>query len=141
MSFDFVKIAHEIAQKAHAGQVDKAGIDYIKHPETVASFVHSDVERATAYLHDILEDTALTEKDLFQAGIPEEVVEAVELLTHDKNQDYFAYLEKVKSNPIAKAVKLADLRHNSDLSRLTNISEKDRQRLEKYKKAIRYLKK
>lgn len=140
MSFDFVQIAHEIAQKAHAGQVDKAGIDYIKHPEKVASFVHSDYEKATAYLHDTLEDTEVTAAELIQAGIPEEVVEVVELLIHDKNQDYFAYLEKVKGNPIARAVKLADLRHNSDLSRLTNISEKDRQRLEKYKKAISYLK-
>ncbi|PGA49505.1 GTP pyrophosphokinase, partial [Bacillus thuringiensis] len=72
----YIKIAHEIAKKAHAGQVDKAGIDYIKHPEAVASFVNTAEEKATAYLHDVLEDTEITTVDLLNAGILHNVVEA-----------------------------------------------------------------
>jgi (p)ppGpp synthase/HD superfamily hydrolase len=139
MSHDYVEIAHEIAKKAHAGQFDKAGIDYIKHPETVASFVETQEQKAAAFLHDTLEDTEVTADDLRAAGIPDEVIEAVELLTHNKKQDYFEYLARVKENPIAKAVKFADLKHNSDLSRLKDITEADKQRLIKYSKAIEYL--
>lgn len=73
------------------------------------------------------------------AGLPETVVSAVQVLTKKKGQDYQLYLEFVKSNPIARRVKLADLKHNSDLSRLATITEKDLERLEKYKKAIDYL--
>lgn len=136
---DFVQLAYEIAKKAHYGQVDKAGVDYVKHPETVASFVETPEQKATAFLHDTIEDTNVTSKDLYNAGIPEKVIEAVELLTHDKNQNYFEYLAKVKENPIARVVKLADLKHNSDLTRLKNITDTDLKRLDKYKKAIEYL--
>lgn len=139
MSNDFVQIAYEIAKKAHAGQVDKAGVDYIQHPQTVASFVKTPEEKAAAYLHDTLEDTDVTAEHLVNAKIPLNVVEAVQLLTHDKSQDYFEYLEKVKQNPISKAVKLADLKHNSDVSRLETVTLKDEKRLEKYKSAIEYL--
>jgi (p)ppGpp synthase/HD superfamily hydrolase len=140
MSRDYVNVAHELARKAHVGQVDKAGVDYIRHPETVADFVSSDEEKAAAYLHDTIEDTDVTVETLREAGIPEKVVEAVKVLTHDKSQDYFKYLKLIKANPIARTVKLADLKHNSDLSRLKNITDKDRQRLSKYNKAIQYLK-
>lgn len=139
MSLNFVCLAHEIAAEAHKGQIDKAGVAYIKHPEAVASFVNSDEEKATAYLHDTLEDTSVTVNDLREAGIPDDVVEAVKVLTHDKSQDYFKYLEKVKSNTIARAVKLADLKHNSDLSRLKIVTDTDRERLNKYTKAIEFL--
>ncbi|OPD59749.1 hypothetical protein BK720_01520 [Bacillus thuringiensis serovar brasilensis] len=74
---DDIKIAHGIAKKAHAGQVDKAGMDYIKQPEAVASFVNTTEEKATAYLHDVLEDTEITAADLFSAGMPHNVVETV----------------------------------------------------------------
>ncbi|MEQ6354023.1 HD domain-containing protein [Lysinibacillus sp. M3] len=136
---DYVEIAHEIARKAHAGQVDKAGVDYIKHPETVASFVKSAEEKATAYLHDVLEDTKITANDLKNAGIPDNVIEAVQVLTKDRNTPYFDYLRQVKASPIARLVKLADLKHNSDRSRLLSITDKDLERLEKYKKATEFL--
>ncbi|MBJ8085171.1 HD domain-containing protein, partial [Bacillus cereus group sp. N14] len=87
-----MEIAHEIAKTAHAGQVDKAGIDYIKHPETVASFVDTAEEKATAYLHDVLEDSEITAVDLLNAGIPHNVVEAVQVLTKEKYTPYFQYL-------------------------------------------------
>ena len=131
--------AYEIAKKAHLGQIDKAGEDYIKHPEKVASFVNSDEEKAVAYLHDVIEDTELTLEDLREYGFSEEVLEAVDVITKKKGQDYQTYLNTVKENKLARVVKLADLRHNSDLTRLINITEKDRERKEKYQKAIDFL--
>ena len=131
--------AYEIAKKAHLGQVDKAGEDYIKHPEKVASFVNSDEEKAVAYLHDVIEDTELTLEDLREYGFSEEVLEAVDVITKKKGQDYQTYLNSVKENKLARVVKLADLRHNSDLTRLINITEKDIERKEKYQKAIDFL--
>ena len=131
--------AYEIAKKAHLGQIDKAGEDYIKHPEKVASFVNSDEEKAVAYLHDVIEDTELTLEDLREYGFSEEVLKAVDVITKKKGQDYQTYLYSVKGNKLARVVKLADLRHNSDLTRLMNITEKDRERKEKYQKAIDFL--
>jgi (p)ppGpp synthase/HD superfamily hydrolase len=139
MTDSFVETAHEIARQAHKGQKDKAGVDYIKHPEFVASQVRTNDDKATAYLHDVLEDTSVTSEELLQAGIPEAVVKAVKILTKEKGEDYFTYLEKVRDNEIARKVKLADLRHNSDLSRLENVEEKDRERLAKYRKAQKFL--
>ena len=131
--------AYEIAKKAHLGQIDKAGEDYIKHPEKVASFVNSDEEKAVAYLHDVIEDTELTLEDLREYGFSEEVLKAVDVITKKKGQDYQTYLNSVKENKLARVVKLADLRHNSDLTRLINITEKDIERKEKYQKAIDFL--
>ena len=132
--------AHEVAKKAHSGQIDRAGIDYIKHPETVASFVATDEEKAVAYLHDVIEDTSLTLLDLKKEGFSKNIIEAVDILTKKKGQDYQSYLNLVKTNELARVVKLADLRHNSDLSRLPLITEKDLERNKKYSSAIRFLK-
>lgn len=131
--------ALSIAKKAHKGQYDKAGVDYIEHPLFVASLVDTQEEKAVALLHDVLEDSPYTAEELILAGLPETVVSAVQILTKKKGQDYQQYLELVKSSPIARRVKLADLKHNSDLSRLATVTEKDLERLEKYKKAIDYL--
>lgn len=131
--------AYEIAKRAHLGQIDKAGEDYIKHPEKVASFVNSDEEKAVAYLHDVIEDTELTLEDLREYGFSEEVLKAVDVITKKKGQDYQTYLNSVKENKLARVVKLADLRHNSDLTRLIDITEKDIERKEKYQKAIDFL--
>ena len=131
--------AYEIAKKAHLGQVDKAGEDYIKHPEKVASFVKTDEEKAVAYLHDVIEDTELTLEDLYEYGFSKEVIEAVDIITKKRGEDYQSYLNSVKKNKLARAVKLADLRHNSDLTRLTKVTEKDIERKEKYQKAINFL--
>ena len=120
--------AYEIAKKAHLGQVDKAGEDYIKHPE-----------KAVAYLHDVIEDTELTLEDLGEYGFSKEVIEAVDIITKKRGEDYQSYLNSVKKNKLARAVKLADLRHNSDLTRLTKVTEKDIKRKEKYQKAIDFL--
>ena len=131
--------AYEIAKKAHLGQVDKAGEDYIKHPEKVASFVKTDEEKAVAYLHDVIEDTELTLEDLNKYDFSKEVLEAVDIITKKRGEDYQSYLNSVKKNKLARAVKLAELRHNSDLTRLIKVTEKDIKRKEKYQKAIDFL--
>ena len=135
------ELAFEIAKEAHAGQTDKAGLDYILHPLQVAAEVTTDEEKAVALLHDIIEDTDVTASELLAKGLPDNVVEAVEALTKKHNQNYAAYMAGVKKNRLATAVKLADLKHNSDLSRLEKITQKDRERAEKYRKAIEYLSK
>jgi len=133
------ELAFEIAKVAHAGQKDKAGIDYILHPQQVAAMMTTDEEKAVALLHDIIEDTDVTASELLVKGLPITVVEAVEALTKKHNQTYAEYLTGVKRNRLATAVKLADLKHNSDLSRLEKITQKDRERVGKYRKAIKYL--
>ena len=134
-----LELALSIATEAHGGQFDKAGIDYIEHPIFVASQVDSEEEKAVALLHDVIEDSSVTAEELLNAGLPETVVTAVQILSKKKGQDYQTYLKTVKSNPLARAVKLADLKHNSDLSRLETITDKDLEGLEKYKKTIDYL--
>ena len=134
-----VDLALSIARKAHEGQLDKAGVDYIEHPIYVASRVDTEEEKAVALLHDVIEDSSVTAEELLNAGLPETVVTAIQILSKKKGQDYQTYLENVKSNPLARVIKLADLKHNSDLSRLSSVTDKDLERLEKYKKAIDYL--
>ena len=134
-----LELALSIATEAHRGQFDKAGVDYVEHPIYVASQVDSEEEKAVALLHDVIEDSSVTAEELLNAGLPETVVTAVQILSKKKRQDYQTYLKTVKSNPLARAVKLADLKHNSDLLRLETITDKDLERLEKYKKAIDYL--
>lgn len=134
-----VDLALSIARQAHEGQLDKEGVDYIEHPIYVASQVDTEEEKAVALLHDVIEDSPVSAEELLQAGLPETVVTAVQVLTKKKEQDYQTYLENVKKNPLARLVKLSDLKHNSDLSRLSSITEKDRERLKKYKKAIDFL--
>lgn len=136
---DDVKLAHEIAKRAHKGQVDKAGAPYILHPETVASFVTKDDEKIVAYLHDVIEDTPCQLRDLENAGFSSEIIKVVDLLTRKTGQSYKQYLKLVKTNELARVVKLADLKHNSDLSRLTHVTENDIKRLKKYQDAIVFL--
>lgn len=131
--------ALEIATLAHKGQKDLAGINYIEHLKKVASFLNSDEEKAAAYLHDILEDTLLTEKDLLEMGIPNDIVIAVKVLTKEKGETYTKYIERIKENKLACKVKIADLKHNMDLSRIPNPSKRDYERLKKYKRALTFL--
>lgn len=128
-----------IAKDAHKGQVDKAGVDYIQHPLFVASLVEGELAKTVALLHDVVEDSDWTLEDLRKEGLPEEVVQAVGILTKKRNENYEEYILRVKQNPLARQVKLADLHHNSDLSRLANVTDRDRKRVEKYQKAIAFL--
>lgn len=129
-------IARTIAERAHAGQVDKAGKPYIGHPAHVAVSVEGDKAKAVAWLHDVVEDTPMTFDDLRAAGIDDEVLAALELLTHDKTVPYMEYVAAIRENDLARTVKLADLAHNSDLSRLPEVTDADLQRVEKYRQAM-----
>lgn len=132
------ELAHAMAQYFHQNQVDKAGKPYINHPEFVAAHVTGEDEKTVAYLHDIVEDTPVT-IDTVRNMFGDTVADAVALLTHPDGEPYEHYVRRVKENPIARAVKLADLRHNSDLSRLQEVTDKERARAEKYKRAIEIL--
>lgn len=131
--------AFSIAYRAHYGQKDKAGKNYIWHPVTVAFKTKSRDAFVTALLHDVLEDSDCTPDDLRDAGIPENIIGALLLLTHAKGQDYMEYVKGLKHNPLAREVKIADLTHNSDLSRLPEVTAKDLKRAAKYKMALSIL--
>ena len=113
--------AMQIAYDAHHGQTDKAGVPYVFHPLHLAEAMEDEICCCAALLHDVVEDTAVTLEDL-AAVFPPEVVEAVALLTHEEGTDYFDYVRRIRSNPIALKVKLADLAHNSDVTRFAGVS-------------------
>ena len=132
--------AMKIAYRAHHGQVDKAGVPYIFHPVHLAEQMTNEYCVCAALLHDVVEDSNVTLEEL-AAIFPKEVVEAVALLTHAKNIPYMEYVQKIKDNPIARAVKLADLTHNSDRTRLAPDDPAAAWRWEnKYKEAFEILK-
>ena len=131
--------ALRLAYEAHAGQFDKSGVPYVFHPLHLAEQMEDEESIIAALLHDVVEDTACSLADLRAMGFPEKALEAVALLTHDPAEPYLSYVARVKENPIARRVKLADLRHNSDLSRIGKVTERDLERVEKYAAAIRLL--
>lgn len=130
--------AMEIAYKAHHGQVDKSGVPYIFHPIHLAEQMDTEEECIVALLHDVVEDTEMTFEQL-EKDFSEAVIQALKLVTRDQKEDYMQYVEKIKINPIAKKVKLADLHHNSDKTRLEKMTLIDLKRNEKYQKAIEFL--
>lgn len=121
--------AMKIAYDAHHGQYDVNGVPYIFHPYHVAEQMTDEITACTALLHDVAEDTDITIEQL-ERDFPKEVTDALRLLTHDKDTDYFSYIEKIKSNPVARAVKLADIAHNSDRSRITDRNAVPKEKLE-----------
>lgn len=133
-----VAVADLVASLAHRGQVDHSGVPYIEHPRTVAGYVHTTEQKVIALLHDTLEDTCLTEADL-RPVFGDEITDTVVMLTHDPQEDYAGYIDRVSESRLASAVKLADLRHNMQLSRLSVVTEADWKRIEKYKKAYAVL--
>ena len=138
---DLTRKAVSIMYKAHKDQLDKSGVPYVFHPWHVAEQMADEESCAAALLHDVIEDTDITAEELLEAGISERVVEAVKLLTHDDSEPYLEYVARIKNDPIARAVKLADLAHNSDVTRFAvPMTDKDMARLEKYKKAVSILK-
>ena len=115
--------AARIAYKAHEGTYDACGMPYIMHPLHVAERMTGEAETAAALLHDVVEDTSVTLDDLRMAGFDERILHAVELLTHREGVPYEQYLLGIKSDPIALAVKLADIEHNSDETRWLGAAE------------------
>ena len=136
---DEVRKAEKFAEMMHEGQVDLSNRPYIEHPKAVASMVEGDVEKVVAFLHDVVEDTLVDVEDI-REGFGDEVAEAVDVLTRKKGVSYMDYIKGVKENKIARVVKMADLTHNMDVSRLAIITDADWARVKKYKKAYDYLK-
>ena len=127
--------AIELAVEHHKGQSDKAGKPYILHPLRVMMSVDKDDEKIVAVMHDIVEDTDITLDDLRNDGFSEQVISAIECVTKGEKEDYDSFIERISRNALAIQVKLADINDNMDLSRLSNVTEKDLERVEKYKKA------
>ena len=133
------KAAMKLCYRAHHGQFDKSGIPYVFHPIHLAEQMTDEDTTVVALLHDVVEDTPCTLEDLRNYGFPERIVEAVGYMTHPDGVEYMDYVAKIRENPIARAVKLADLQHNSDLTRMEQIDERALERTEKYRKAMALL--
>ena len=131
--------AIEIATNAHGEMIDKSGQPYLMHPLRVMMEQTTDAARMAGVLHDVVEDTEITLQDLRTAGIPENSLAAIALLTHDDETPYDEYIEQLKPNSIARSVKLADLRDNMNVLRLPGFTAKDLKRLKKYRRAYEFL--
>ena len=133
------KKAYKIAFEAHRDQLDKTGLPYIHHPLHLAAQMTDEVTTCVALLHDVVEDSDMTFEELEKLGFGGEIIDALRLMTHDDDVPYMDYVREIKKNPVAAAVKRADLMHNSDITRLDVVTDKDIQRVEKYKKALEIL--
>ena len=138
--------AMKIAYRQHDGGEDKAGLPYIFHPYHLAEQMGDDENAiCTALLHDVVEDTDMTFEELEQEGFPEEVITALKCLTHEEGVPYLgAYIEGIKANPLARKVKLADLEHNLDSTRLPPAKDEQEranreQHMKKYQAARAFL--
>lgn len=129
--------AIDIAVKCHSGQLDKAGELYILHPMRMMMKMKTEEEKITAVLHDVVEDSDVTINDLRKEGFSERILKAVDALTKRDGESYKKSIERVKKNPLAIKVKVADFEDNMDISRLKRITENDRKRLNRY---LRYYK-
>ena len=133
--------AIEIAQEAHKGVKDRGGHDYINHPIRVMHAMSNDQEKIVAILHDVVEDSDWTFERLKEEGFEDSVIESLRCVTkYSEEEDYQEFIKRATTNKIATKVKMADIEDNLDLSRLGTLTEKDLTRIEKYKKALKYLK-
>lgn len=143
---DLIRKALDIAITAHKGVVDKGGVEYVFHPITVALKCNTDDEKIVALLHDVIEDTPITFDDLRNEGFPEYIIEALDAITRRKPQEQkgvarWNYIKRCKANQIARVVKILDLEHNSDLTRIPNPTAEFKKRvLEEYSAEIEFLK-
>jgi (p)ppGpp synthase/HD superfamily hydrolase len=129
-----------LAAQAHRGQVGKNGEPYILHPLRMMARLDGEAERIVAVLHDVVEDTPHSLDELRALGFSAEVVRAVDAVTRRPDETYEQFVERAATDPIARRVKLADLEDNMDVRRLQQVTEKDRERLERYLRAWRRLK-
>lgn len=120
-------------------QVDKDGIPYVFHPWHVAESMNDEKRTIVALLHDIIEDTNVTVEDLQGLGFENDVIDAIVCMTHKQDEDYFEYIKRIGTNEIAIDVKLKDLEHNMDKTRLSVITPKYVQKYKKYEKSVEYL--
>ena len=132
------RLASKIAYKAHEGQTDKAGVPYIFHPIHIAEQMDSEESCVVALLHDVIENSDIT-LEILSKYFDDDIIAALRVLTKKENDDYVMYIKRVKTNKLATKVKIKDLEHNRDLTRLDEVTDKDRKRSMKYWEAIRYL--
>ena len=132
--------AIQIAVEAHMGQTDKGGHPYILHPLRVMMSVSDTLEKTVAVLHDVVEDSPWTFEALLKEGFSIEVIDALKSVTKvASSESYELFIQRALSNPIGRRVKIADLRDNLDVTRVTKLGEKDLERLNKYKHALTVL--
>jgi GTP diphosphokinase / guanosine-3',5'-bis(diphosphate) 3'-diphosphatase len=128
--------AIQIACEAHAGQRDKAGEAYILHPLRLMLRMSTESERLAAVLHDVVEDSSFTLADLAAEGFAAEVVQAVDALSRRQEEDYLEFVRRAAAHPIAGPVKRADLEDNLDLTRIASPTDHDRERTDRYQRAL-----
>lgn len=139
-SADLLEKAIAIAVGAHHGQRDRNGVPYVLHPLRVMARVDTDTEKIIAILHDVVEDTDWTFEQLAKEGFPNEIIEPLKCVTKKEGEQYEDFVKRSASNELARRVKLADLEDNMDARRLSDLTEKDVERLKKYVRAWRFLK-
>lgn len=132
------KKAMNLAYEAHKNQIGKDGIPYIFHPLHLAEQMDTELDVVCALLHDVVEDTSITLVNL-EGAFPNEVIDVLNLLTHNKEIDYIDYIGEVSKNVTAKKIKIADLKHNLDETRLDTITDKVIERRKKYRMALALL--
>lgn len=125
-----------LAVQAHRGQVDKAGRPLILHALRVMLCLDSDLEKTVGVLHDVVEDGGHTLNSLRERGYPAEVLRALECLTKREGENYEDFIRRIRADPLAQRVKVADLEDNLNLRRLPALTEKDLERIRKYEKAL-----
>lgn len=133
------KIALKLCFEAHKEQLDKSGMPYVFHPFHLAEQMKDEDSTIVALLHDVVEDTEYTLQELESYGFSPRVMEAIALLTHAPEVAYEDYLEKIRSNPLAKTVKLADIMHNADQTRLDAHDPRAEYLKKKYQRALQIL--
>lgn len=129
-----------LAVEAHRGQTEKGGNPYILHPLRVMFRLESETDRIVGVLHDVIEDTRYTLQDLRSIGYPEPLLQALDCLTRRETETYEEFITRIRANPLARRVKLADLEDNMDVRRLPGLTDKDAERLKKYLNAWTLLK-
>ena len=133
------KMAMKLCFEIHKNQVDKTGLPYVFHPFHLAEQMDDEISTVCALLHDVVEDSDTTFEDLLEMGFSGEIIEVLKLLTHAEDVPYMDYVREIKKNPTATKVKIADLKHNSDTTRLDVVDEWAIKRNEKYAEALRIL--
>ncbi len=136
---ELTRKALKISFEAHKRQVDKAGIPYVYHPYEVASCMDDEYSVCVALLHDVVEDTNITLENLKNEGFPSEVTDAINVLTLKEDVLYLDYINELKTNRIARKVKIADLKHNMNISRLGTITDKQKEKQNLYREALNIL--
>ena len=133
------KKALKISFDAHKNQVDKSGMPYVYHPFHLAEQMNDELSTCVALLHDVAEDSDITLDDLKRQGFSENVLAAVDAMTHREGETYMDFIKRLSVNEIARHVKIQDIRNNMDLSRIPSPTDADFARIEKYKKAYAIL--